>query len=356
MRILHFITDLTGGGAEKQLSYLAPELVRMGHEVHVAYYHDGPSKQQLPGVELHQFRASSNYDPALLWQAFSFVRCLKPDIIQTWLLQMDVLGAVVACLNGIPLVFREPSSALAYTMNLKNRLRIYAASQAGAIICNSHGGAAYWEKLLPGCRPQIVANGLPIDEIDSARAPLPPAVDQPGVPIVMYAGRIIPDKNIVALVEAFSRVVQELPALLVICGEGPQQPELDCLVREKGLVGRVIFTGFLPTSSVWTLMKKAELFVSLSQYEGCPNTVMEAMANGCPVFLSDIPAHREIADERCAVLVNPDHLDHMAKLLLKALNERDESLARAVTAKKKTQEWSIKMMASKYERIYKGLL
>ncbi len=56
-------------------------------------------------------------------------------------------------------------------------------------------------------------------------------------------------------------------------------------------------------ASVWALMKKASVFVSLSAYEGCPNTVMEAMACGCPIIVSDIPEHREILDEQSALFV-----------------------------------------------------
>jgi glycosyltransferase involved in cell wall biosynthesis len=102
-------------------------------------------------------------------------------------------------------------------------------------------------------------------------------------------------------------------------------------------------------------MKRASVFISLSAYEGCPNTVLEAMACGCPLVLSDISGHREILDESCAYLVDPTNIQQTASTIVKALCNADASKSRAVIAKQKTQEWSIPEMARRFERIYKEL-
>jgi glycosyltransferase involved in cell wall biosynthesis len=103
-------------------------------------------------------------------------------------------------------------------------------------------------------------------------------------------------------------------------------------------------------------MKKASGFVSLSAYEGCPNTVMEAMACGCSLVLSDIPAHREILDKSCALFVDPLNIQQTADTIVQALCNEDASKGRALIAKQKTQEWSIDKMARSYERVYKELI
>jgi hypothetical protein len=54
MRILHLIPNLSGGGAEQQLSYLAPELACMDHDVYIAYSKEGPYKFELHGVVQHR--------------------------------------------------------------------------------------------------------------------------------------------------------------------------------------------------------------------------------------------------------------------------------------------------------------
>lgn len=356
MRIFHLIWDLSGGGAERQLCYLATELAGMGHEIHIAYCNEGPNRLQLPSVVLHQLKARSSYDLTLLWQVFSLVKRIKPDLLHTWLMQMDIIGAIVGVFAGIPHVFREPSSAMAYNTGLKNRMRIWAASRSKAIVSNSRGGTEYWAALLPQSRRYIVTNGLPIDQINATPAALSSELVKVDASIVLYVGRIIPDKNLKAFIEVLERVSQTQQILGVICGDGPYRSELESMISKRGMEEYIHFTGILSAASVWALMKKASVFVSLSDYEGCPNTVMESMACGCPVILSNIQAHREIADDTCAVLVDVLNIEQTAESLAKALRNVDESNTRALIAKEKAKEWSINRMARNYEKIYTGVL
>ena len=356
MRILHLIPSLSGGGAERQLSYLAPELVRMGHDVHIAYSEEGPQKPELADVVLHQLKSLSNYDPYLLWQLIRLARRIKPDIIHTWILQMDILGGMAARLSGIPWIFREPSSAMAHQPTWKKRLRVWIGSSASAIVSNSVGGDEYWETQLPYSRRFVVLNGLPTHEIDRTVAALPPGLSKSEVPLVLFVGRMIALKNLNLFLEALACARQQQPMLGILCGEGPQRSELAALRHKLGIDSAVHFTGHLPASSVWALMKKALVFVSLSAYEGCPNTVMEAMACSCPLVLSDIPAHREILNESCALFVKPSNIQQTADAIVQAVYNTDSSKDRALIAKQKTQEWSISKMAHSYEKVYKELI
>jgi len=356
MRILHLIPTLSGGGAERQLSYLASELVRMGHDVHVAYSNGGPQKPKLPGVALHQLKTRSNYDPFLLWQLVRLTRRIKPDLIHTWILQMDILGGIAARLNRIPWILRESSSASTYPPTWKNRLRVRIGSSASAIVSNSSGGDEYWKTQLLHSRRHVVSNGLLVPEIDRIEAALPPGLTKPEAPIVLYVGRLSTDcsgiKNLKTFLEALACVRQKQEVLGILCGKGPQRSELELLRDELRLDADVHFTGHLPATSIWALMKKASVFVSLSAYEGCPNSTMEAMACGCPLVLSDIPAHREILDESSAHFVDPINVPVAAAAIEQALNDQDDSKRRAFIAKQKSKRWSVEKMARDYEKVY----
>lgn len=360
MRILHLIPSLSGGGAERQLSYLAPELACMGYDVHIAYSVEGTQKPELPGVVLHQLKGRSNYDPSLLWQLVRIIRRIKPDIIHTWILQMDILGGIAARLNGIPWIFREPSSAMAYLRTWKYRLRVWVGSGASAIVSNSRGGDEYWKTQLPYSRRYVVSNALPVHEIDRAVADLPPGLSKSEAPIVLYVGRLTSDgsatKNLKAFLEALACARQKQEVFGILCGEGPQRSELEVLRHKLGLDADVHFLGHLPASSIWALMKKASAFVSLSAYEGCPNTVMEAMACGCPLILSDIPAHRGFLDESCALFIEPSNFHQTADAIVQVLRNANASKGRALIAKQRTQAWSIAEMSRNYERVYKEIM
>lgn len=354
MRILHLIQRLSGGGSEQQLSYLAPELARMGHDVHIAYSTEGPYRPELPDVILHRLKSRSNYDPYLIWQLDRLCRRIKPDIIQTWFLQMDILCGLAARFHGVPWILNERNSALTYTPipTLKCRLRVWVGSGASAIISNSRGGDEYWKTQLPESRRYVIRNRLPTHEIDKIAAALPPKLSTLETPMVLYVGRMVVNKRPKAFLEALACIRQQRIVSAILCGEGSQRSELEALRHTLGLDADVYFTGYLPAASVWALMKKAAVFVSLSSCEGDPNTVMEAMRCGCPLVLSDIPAHRETLDERSALFVDPSNVKETADAILQAFRNTEGLKERALIAKQITQKWSIAEMARNYEKVY----
>ena len=104
------------------------------------------------------------------------------------------------------------------------------------------------------------------------------------------------------------------------------------------------------------MFKKASVFVSLSASEGHPNAVMEAMHCGCPLVLSDIPAHREILDRQSALFVRPDSATEAAAAIVRVLENPSEAAQRAAYARLKAQAWSIEAMAEGYEKVYQDCL
>ncbi len=353
MRILNLIHFMSGGGAERQLSYLAPELVRRGHEIHIAYINNGPDKPLLSGVALHRLKSFSNYDPCLIGQITRLIRHIKPHIIQTWIPQMDVLGGIAARLCKTPLIFREPTSGLIHTQIWKNYLRVKIGSSASAVISNSRGGDEYWRKIIPDKRRFIILNALPVDEIEKTEAALPQEMTKSKAPVVLFVGRMIKEQKAPHLfLEALHIAGRKKKILGVLCGEGHERPELEILKYKHGQKGDIYFTGYLPTTAVWAIMKKASVFVSLSPSEGCPNAVMEAMVCGCPMVLSDIPAHRELLDESGALFVTPSNVRQAADAIIRILDNPEDAKKRAMKAKQKTIDWSVTGMARNYEKVY----
>jgi glycosyltransferase involved in cell wall biosynthesis len=360
MRILNLIPSLSGGGAERQLSYLAPELVKMGHDVHIAYLNDGPEKLTLEGVVLHQLKSSSNYNPFLILQLLRKIKKIKPDIIHTWILQMDVLGGIAAKISGIPWIIREPSSSMAYPSTWKNKLRLLTGRDSAAIVANSEGGKDYWRKKFPNKKFYIIPNGLPLDTIEKIPAAFPESLRLPDIPVLLYVGRlssgISASKNLRIFLNVVEHVRKKQKVAGILCGEGPQQRELEELRHKLGLDEDVYFTGRLPAAIVWSMMKKATIFVSLSAYEGCPNTVMEAMACECPIIVSDIPAHREILDEGSAIFVNPNNIEEIGNIILDLLKNAGTLKLRSSKAKQMIQTLSVTEMAKKYQKIYQEVI
>jgi len=348
------IHDLTGGGAEQQLSYLAPELVRKGHQVHLFYCKKGPNDFSLDGVFL--YKANDNEgDFSLFRRILKLARIIKPDIIHTWLLKMDILGGLVALCLRIPWVFREPSSKFAYPNNIKNKGRIWMAKFSDAILCNSQNGYDFWLNKVKTCKIHIVPNGLPLELIKSSSAYELISFYERG-PILLYAGRLVEGKNIDLLIKALSISNKRMTINCIICGEGDLKIKLMELVKNHNLEEKIRFIGHLPQISLWELMKKVTAYVSLSGYEGCPNTTLEAMACGAPIFLSNIPAHLEIADNNSAFIVDVTDINNISSTFENYLIDFEKLKQKSEIALNRVSRFSIEKMVNHHLSVYQNVI
>lgn len=278
-----------GGGAERALSQLAGPLALAGCDVHVALLRGGAHEERLAasGATIHRIDVYGNYDPRLIWSIDRIVRRVRPQILQTWLTQMDVAGGFVARIRKLPWILSERSSGVGYKRSAKNRLRVAVAGGAMLIQANSRGGADFWAEKQPRIPRVVVPNPLPLAQIEAA----PPADVQRfgGRPVILYVGRLSHIKNIMNLVQA----IEDIPdGVLVMLGEGNLEADVRGWIAERNLSGRIVLEGFV--SDVWSRMKSATMLVSVSAYEGRPNAVLEAAAARVPLVLSDIPAHRDL--------------------------------------------------------------
>ena len=105
---------------------------------------------------------------------------------------------------------------------------------------------------------------------------------------LIFVGRIAPEKNLPALLEA----IQPLEVRLTLIGEGKIRPELQ--QRFASLDGRISWEGNVPNSELPRYLNRAGLFILPSFYEGHPKALIEAMACGLPVIGADSPGIREL--------------------------------------------------------------
>jgi glycosyltransferase involved in cell wall biosynthesis len=167
-------------------------------------------------------------------------------------------------------------------------------------------------RVLGGRRITVATNGADLDRIDRV---LNGSKATPGTRTeftVISVGRLIEIKNPSTLLRAFHQAGGP-ESRLVFVGEGHLGSQLRAEAESLGLAARVTFTGLVDRDEVYRQVSRADLCVSTSFGEGMPVAVLEAMACGCPVVLSDIPPHREIASETNFIpLVDPDDVEGFA--------------------------------------------
>jgi colanic acid/amylovoran biosynthesis glycosyltransferase len=144
-----------------------------------------------------------------------------------------------------------------------------------------------------GCDPQkieIQRTGIPLEEFPFHDRAVPKNEEWRFV----QAGRLIEKKGLPVTLRAFEVFVRQyLNATLTIAGEGPLLRELESLARELKIAERVSFTGFLSQQQLREIYYRSHIFLHPSQtgrdgnQEGIPNSMLEAMATGLPVFATE---------------------------------------------------------------------
>jgi glycosyltransferase involved in cell wall biosynthesis len=133
--------------------------------------------------------------------------------------------------------------------------------------------------------------------------------------VVACVGRIIPIKNPFTIVDAFARTAGP-DWRLQFFGEGALRAEVIAAAAARGLGDRVEAAGLIPRDAVFEALGAADVCISASRGEGLPVAVLEAMASGCPVILSNIDPHREVVGDAAFVpLIDPDDVEGFAREL-----------------------------------------
>lgn len=200
----------------------------------------------------------------------------------------------------------------------RRRLAKAAVSRAAAGRAVSHATAALLRQFAPHLPIEIVPAWIDTDTFDAAGRPSPSTCTD-----VVFAGALAPVKGADVLVEAFAMFAQSVPsARLVIVGP-PTNPSyasmLAARVADRGLAGRVVFTGELATAALAETMARARVVVVPSRSEGLSRVTIEAMLMGRPVIASRVGGLPELVrDGETGWLVSPGEAADLARALAAA--------------------------------------
>ena len=147
-----------------------------------------------------------------------------------------------------------------------------------------------------------------------------PWLDNKELPVILAAGRLVPEKDFPTLLHAFLRLATRRPVRLIVLGKGPQRQVLQDLAQELGIAEKVDFPGFV--ENPFAFMARASLFVLSSRYEGLGIVLIQAMACGCPVVSTacSFGPSEILEDGRWGELVPVDNAGALADAMNRTLD------------------------------------
>jgi glycosyltransferase involved in cell wall biosynthesis len=206
-----------------------------------------------------------------------------------------------------------------------------------------------------GCPAVYIPNGV-VEPAASESGPAPLGLGRDRY--VLFVGRLVPEKRPDALISAFRSIPGEVR--LVIAGGGSfTSPYVKRLRAQAGGDGRIVFAGYVYGKELRSLYRNAAAFVLPSSLEGLPLTLLEAVAAGTPVVVSDIPPNVEVVGED-----GPGHrvfpgadLDALRTCLMASLADpSSERLGVAHLRRRVLSHYSWDANADATERLYRHLV
>lgn len=169
---------------------------------------------------------------------------------------------------------------------------------------------------------------------------------------------LIDQKGITYLIETAQMLLKNgMNPLFVVVGEGELRPQLEEKCRQLGLEESVIFTGWIPQAAS-RMMPLFDIFFQSSLWEAMSMVVLEAMAAGKPVVVTDVGDNRHVVVHgQTGLVVPPKNVGQMASALQILINSKEQrdQFGKAGRARFE-KEYTAKMMAQKYEEVYTQVL
>lgn len=295
------ISELNVGGAEKNFTLLACQLVKEGHQVEVYSLDPPPQESQAAlatrlqenSIPVHYLTQKSASRLPPIGPLRRQLARQNPDVIQSFLLRAN-LAAVLAGRKIAPVCL---GIRQAEPRHWARQLEYLLMRRAQATVFVSRATAEHY----PG---RHAANGNVIpNAVEVPVADLPAATSQQrqrfwhsrlSLPttdqtkVLLFVGRLVQQKNVQQLLQLMLKHLQRHPEThFVILGTGPQKQTLVEICSHHPAGERVHLVGWQADAGDW--MRHADLLTLFSRWEGLPNVVLEAMAAGIP-FLS-LPTH-----------------------------------------------------------------
>jgi sugar transferase (PEP-CTERM/EpsH1 system associated) len=360
-RILHLITELDIGGAQKALARLLSHLDRKRFSPHVACFYNGQEMvaQEIRklGIPVTNLGMITKWRWDAFWRLYFLLRRERPTILHTWMFHANIPGRVLGRLANVPIVISSERT-MGQESPWRYRLNRVTHPLADRITCVSQQVEDFvvGQIGIPRDKTVVIPNGIDVKHFknlykdNKMRSTYHLPRDVPVIGTVTRLNRV---KRLDVLLQAIE-LLQETHGVIV--GEGPEHEYLKAQATRLGLSERISFTGHQRDVRPW--LAAFDIFVLSSDWEGMSNALLEAMAAGLPVVATAVGGTPEVVVEgETGFLVPPRDPEALAEAILRLLRDPDLRRRMGEAGRKRVAEhFSVEQMVQKTEALYEHLV
>jgi len=333
MKTAFLYGSLSRGGAERVITSLANDFVERGNQVDIITLRDEEPGYQIDSrVHVISLRVAGNSENVIqaVWRNIKTVFALRKYLRKANLDQVVAfnmrLAVQVLLANpfhrGYKVIVSERANPMfAEKRGLEWLFRVLLLDKADRFIFQtSRVQRCFPEKIIR--KGVVIPNGVFSDQILESVVPF----DERKKNVICSVGRLVKQKGYDVLIQAFAQFSKDHSGyVLDIFGEGPEKSNIDKLINDYGMTGKVVLRGNV--SNVIEEIHDAGMFILASRFEGMPNALIEAMACGIPCIASncDFGPGELIENEDNGLLFPVDDVDALVSAMTTIAD--DESFA-----------------------------
>tara|TARA_R110000868_G_scaffold280409_1_gene540564 strand:- start:157 stop:1293 length:1137 start_codon:yes stop_codon:yes gene_type:complete len=363
----------TFGGSGVVATELGLELSKRGHEIHFITYNQ-PVRLELLGNNVHYHEVNvpeyplfhyQPYELALSSKLVDMVKLHKIEILHVhyaiphayaaymakkMLQEEGIYLPIVTTLHGtdITLVGSHPFYKPAVTFSINKSDAVTAVSQSlkddTIRLFNIKNDIS------------VVPNFIDLDKYnhgftDCQRAMMANDDEK----IITHISNLRPVKRVLDVIKVFYNIQKEMPAKLMLVGEGPEREKVEYHCQELGILDKVIFFG--RSNEIDKILCFSDLFLLPSQTESFGLAALEAMASGVPVISSNTGGIPEVNINGVSGYLSPvGDIDDMTKNALHILSDKGRLKTFKDNARKQSLNFDLHKIVPQYEAIYEDTL
>ena len=358
-----------GGGGGQAAQDIAKELTRRGHEITILTAHlkglpmdemvDNIHILRLPSLRRRPYQAGflamGIYILAAIRAGYHLIHRWRPDIIHVhFAVPAGAAAWVLARLTGIPYVLTAHLGDIPggvpektgrwfrwvfpFTIPIwRGAAQIVTVSNYTCSLIRKHYDVS----------PIVILNGINMEMLNPEEL----LVHRP--PVVIFAGRFMPQKNPIELVEMLA-LVQDLPWKCLMLGDGPLFDEVKRTIATHGLEKRFYLPGWVTTPEVLTYLAQSDLLFMPSLSEGLPVVGLQALAMGLAIVASRAGGNVDLVEPGSnGFLADPGDREAFSSALRSLLSDRKALQNARQASLNLARRFDIRTVVDQYETIFR---